>query len=161
MNTPRLPIPFRAVENADVVAFAVQLSAQSAAEKLTDALAGKVLIDCTNPVKADLSGSPSGKLPAAEEIQSWAPGRTVVKAFNQIGFNIMADPLLEDRKAPYSSSPATSLQPIALWKVWRVSLVLKWWRCQASATLACSSHWRWSGFQWPINSATDVNLPSQ
>ena len=93
--------PFQAVENADVVVLAVQWpSAQSAVEELSDALAGKVLIDCTNPVKADLSGVSIGQTTsAAEEIQSWAPKCTVVKAFNQIGFNIMADPLLEDRKA--------------------------------------------------------------
>ena len=92
--------PLKAVESADVVVLAVQWSsAQSAIEALADALAGKVLIDCTNPVKGDLSGVCIGQTTsAAEQIQSWAPKCTVVKAFNQIGFNIMADPLLEDRK---------------------------------------------------------------
>ena len=104
--------PFQAVENADVVVLAVQWpSAQSAVEELSDALAGKVLIDCTNPVKADLSGVSIGQTTsAAEEIQSWAPKCTVVKAFNQIGFNIMADPLLEERKAVlFCRSPANSV----------------------------------------------------
>ena len=90
-----------AVESADVVVLAVQWSsAQSAVKELTEALAGKILIDCTNPVNGDLSGVSIGQTTsAAEQIQSWAPNCTVVKAFNQIGFNIMADPLLEDRKA--------------------------------------------------------------
>ena len=90
-----------AVESAEVVVLAVQWpSAQSAVEELTDALKGKILIDCTNPVKGDLSGVAIGQTTsAAEQIQSWAPHCTVVKAFNQIGFNIMADPLLEGRKA--------------------------------------------------------------
>ena len=88
-----------AVENADVVVLAVQWpSARPAVKELADALAGKVLIDCTNPVKGDLSGVSIGQTTsAAEKIQSWAPNCTVVKAFNQLGFNIMADPLLEDR----------------------------------------------------------------
>ena len=90
-----------AVESAEVVVLAVHWpSAQSAVEEIADALAGKILIDCTNPVKGDLSGVSIGQTTsAAEQIQSWAPRCTVVKAFNQIGFNIMADPLLEDRKA--------------------------------------------------------------
>ena len=90
-----------AVESAEVVVLAVQWSsAQSARAEVTDALAGKILIDCTNPVKGDLSGVSIGQTTsAAEQIQSWAPNCTVVKAFNQIGFNIMADPVLEDRKA--------------------------------------------------------------
>ena len=90
-----------AVKSAEVVVLAVHWpSAQSAVEEVADALAGKILIDCTNPVKGDLSGVSIGQTTsAAEQIQSWAPHCTVVKAFNQIGFNIMADPLLEDRKA--------------------------------------------------------------
>ena len=93
--------PLEAVESADVVVLAVQWpSAQPAVEAITDGLAGKILIDCTNPVKGDLSGVCIGQTTsAAEQIQSWVPKCTVVKAFNQIGFNIMADPLLEDRKA--------------------------------------------------------------
>ncbi len=90
-----------AVESAEVVVLAVHWpSAQSAVEELAEALAGKILVDCTNPVKGDLSGVAIGQTTsAAEQIQSWAPRCTVVKAFNQIGFNIMADPVLEDRKA--------------------------------------------------------------
>ena len=97
----RVTHPLEAVESADVVVLAVPWSsAKLAVEALTDGLAGKILIDCTNPVKGDLSGVSIGQTTsAAEQIQSWVPKCTVVKAFNQIGFNIMADPLLEDRKA--------------------------------------------------------------
>lgn len=90
-----------AAESADVVVLAVHWSsAQSAVKEIAEALTGKILIDCTNPVKQDLSGVSIGHTTSAsEQIQSWAPNCTVVKAFNQMGFNIMADPLLEDRKA--------------------------------------------------------------
>ena len=93
--------PLEAVKSADVVVLAVQWpSAQSAVGAVSEALAGKILIDCTNPVKGDLSGVSIGQTTsAAEQIQGWVPKSTVVKAFNQIGFNIMADPLLEDRRA--------------------------------------------------------------
>ena len=90
-----------AVASAEVVVLAVHWpSAQSAVEELAEALAGKILVDCTNPVRGALSGVSIGQTTsAAEQIQSWAPRCTVIKAFNQIGFNIMADPVLEDRKA--------------------------------------------------------------
>lgn len=55
-------------------------------------LAGKVLIDATNPLLADLSGLAVGaNTSGAEMVASWAPGARVVKAFNTIGANIMAN----------------------------------------------------------------------
>ncbi|MFZ4404030.1 MAG: NADPH-dependent F420 reductase, partial [Pseudobdellovibrionaceae bacterium] len=59
----------------------------------------KVLIDCTNPLKKDLSGLEIGHTTSgAELIQNWAPKAYVYKSFNTTGFNIMADPNLESRK---------------------------------------------------------------
>ncbi len=46
-------------------------------------LNGKILIDCTNPLNADLSGLTLGHTTSgAEEIAAMAPGARVVKAFN-------------------------------------------------------------------------------
>jgi predicted dinucleotide-binding enzyme len=56
-------------------------------------LTGKIVIDATNPVLPDLSGLSLGTTTsAAEQVAQWASGAHVVKAFNTIGFNIMADP---------------------------------------------------------------------
>jgi 8-hydroxy-5-deazaflavin:NADPH oxidoreductase len=64
------------------------------------ALAGKTVVDATNPLKADLSGLDVGTTSSgAEMVAQWAPGAHVVKAFNTIGFNVMADPHFGDRAA--------------------------------------------------------------
>lgn len=45
----------------------------------------KIIIDCTNPVKPDLSGLADGMTTsAAEEIADLAPGARIVKAFNTV-----------------------------------------------------------------------------
>lgn len=62
-------------------------------------LSGKILIDATNPLLPDLSGlalpnSTSG----GEQVAKWARGAKVVKAFNTVGANIMADPTFDGHK---------------------------------------------------------------
>jgi predicted dinucleotide-binding enzyme len=58
-------------------------------------LAGKIVVDCTNPVKPDLSGLEVGHTAsAAEQVAGWAKGAKVFKAFNTTGFNIMANPVV-------------------------------------------------------------------
>jgi len=56
-------------------------------------LNGKVLIDCTNPLKADFSGLEIGfDTSGLEKVASWASGAQVFKAMNQIGSNLMDGP---------------------------------------------------------------------
>ena len=63
---------------------------QSALESAGD-LAGKIIVDCTNPLKPDLSGLTIGhETSAAEQIAGWAKGARVVKCFNTTGANNMA-----------------------------------------------------------------------
>lgn len=63
-------------------------------------LTGKVLIDAVNPLLPMLAGLEVGTTTsAAELISEWAPGARVVKAFNTIGTNVMANPLIAGEKA--------------------------------------------------------------
>jgi predicted dinucleotide-binding enzyme len=87
------------IGSADVVILATQWgAARSALEGLP--LSGKILIDLTNPLKADLSGLEfGGDTSAAEQVAASAPGASVVKAFNTVGFAVMANPQFGDRRA--------------------------------------------------------------
>ena len=73
--------------------------ATKAAIQSAGKLEGKTVVDCTNPVKADLSGLALGHdTSAAEQVAQWAKGARVVKCFNTTGANNMANPRYgEDR----------------------------------------------------------------
>lgn len=75
-----------AVQNAEVIVLAVPYHTTSEfLRNLKQSLAGKVVIDVTNPLKPDISGlSTSNDTSAAEEIQKLLPESKVVKAFNTI-----------------------------------------------------------------------------
>lgn len=58
-------------------------------------LAGKVVIDCTNPLTADFSALEIGHTSSgAEQVARWAPGARVCKTMNQIGAPMMDTPQL-------------------------------------------------------------------
>jgi 8-hydroxy-5-deazaflavin:NADPH oxidoreductase len=62
-------------------------------------LNGKILIDATNPLLPDLSGlTHAASTSGGEQVAKWAAGAKVVKAFNTVGANIMADPSFEGHK---------------------------------------------------------------
>lgn len=68
---------------ADVILLSVRWSDLPDALKQAGPLNNKIVIDCTNPLKPDLSGLELGYTSsAAEEIIRMAPGAKVVKAFN-------------------------------------------------------------------------------
>jgi 8-hydroxy-5-deazaflavin:NADPH oxidoreductase len=61
---------------------------------------GKVVVDCTNPLKPAFTGLALGYTASgAEQVAEWATGAKVFKGFNQTGFNIMADPAFDGERA--------------------------------------------------------------
>ncbi|MBV8601723.1 MAG: dinucleotide-binding enzyme, partial [Candidatus Eremiobacteraeota bacterium] len=84
---------------ADVVAITTPAN-QAEAAVSGRPLAGKVVIDCTNPLKSDLSGLELGfDTSQAERVAKAAPGARLVKAFNTVGFNVMTNPRFAGRNA--------------------------------------------------------------
>jgi predicted dinucleotide-binding enzyme len=94
----RLLSPEAAAQAARVILFAVPWAgARDALQSLGD-LAGKFILDATNPLRYENGLEFEVDVPhsAAELIQSWAPGAAVAKAFNTTNFRIMADPSVVD-----------------------------------------------------------------
>jgi hypothetical protein len=76
-----------AVRGADVVFLATPFQAnEGILAGLAAELAGKVLIDCTNPVGPGLSHSLKSAQSGSQTVQTLAPGAKVVKAFSIYGF---------------------------------------------------------------------------
>ncbi len=89
-----------AADFAEVVVLATPWQATENAIRQAGGLGGKVVIDCTNPLTADLSGLTVGHTTSGlEQVAGWAKGAKVFKAFNQTGFGNMANPVLEGRRA--------------------------------------------------------------
>lgn len=91
-----------AAATADAIVLAVPYEAAADVVDAAGGLAGKIVIDITNPLTADYSGLTVGHTTsAAEEIQKRAPAAKVVKAFN----TVFASVLLNGGKA--AGKPAT------------------------------------------------------
>jgi predicted dinucleotide-binding enzyme len=78
---------------ADVIVLTVTWDAMPEVVEALGDLDGKVLLDCTNPLvgnqlDAALNLTQSG----GEQVAAWFPGAKVVKIFNQIGWETMANP---------------------------------------------------------------------
>ena len=86
------------VNEADAVVLATPADQAKAAVSGLP-LFGKTLIDCTNPFKADLSALEIGhSTSAAEKLAALVPDARVVKAFNTVGYGILANPRFGDSK---------------------------------------------------------------
>jgi predicted dinucleotide-binding enzyme len=87
--------PRAAAQASDVVVLATPWPVTLEAVRGFGPLAGKLVIDCTNPLTSgpdgmalELGHTTSG----AERIAATIPGVAVFKALNQVGFDVMADP---------------------------------------------------------------------
>jgi 8-hydroxy-5-deazaflavin:NADPH oxidoreductase len=77
----------------EVVVLTTPWNATQSAVQSAGSLAGKIVVDCTNPLKPDLSGLAIGPdTSAAQQIAQWAKGARVVKCFNTTGAGNMANP---------------------------------------------------------------------
>ena len=65
---------------------------EAVAGEIRQAVAGKTVIDVTNPIKPDFSGLATSEASGAEEFQKLLPGAHVVKAFNTIFASNQANP---------------------------------------------------------------------
>ncbi|MGH8150966.1 MAG: NADPH-dependent F420 reductase [Steroidobacteraceae bacterium] len=84
----------------EVVVLAVPWPAAEQAIRSAGDLGGKTLIDCTNPLSADISGLTVGTSDSAgEQVCRWAKGAHVVKAFNTIGAPNFANPRFGEASA--------------------------------------------------------------
>lgn len=91
-----VPSPEQAVSGADVVVLAVPFTAaDEVASEIAGAIADKVVIDVTNPLRADFSGlATEGGPSGAERFAELLPGASVVKAFNTIFASAQGNPAL-------------------------------------------------------------------
>ncbi len=95
-----------AVSGAEVVFLAVPFGAvEGVLSPLASQLAGKVLVDCTNPVGPGLSHGLQSVRSGSARIQELAPEAHVVKAFTIYGFENFED----------SSYPGYGVQPAMLY----------------------------------------------
>lgn len=83
-----------ATRDAEVVILAVPYVAagEDVAQDIRDAVAGKTVVDVTNPLKPDFSGLATEGSSAAEEFQKQLPAASVIKAFNTIFASHQANP---------------------------------------------------------------------
>jgi len=93
-RNPHLEVksPTDAVNAAEVVFLATPFSGiESALADLTTVLKHKILVDCTNPVGANLSHGLESKISGSETVQQLVPDARIVKAFTIYGFENFED----------------------------------------------------------------------
>ena len=86
--------PAEAARGADAIVLAVPYGElEATAAEVREASGGKVIVDATNPLKADYSGLANICEPSdAERLATLLPGAHVAKAFNTLFAAVQADP---------------------------------------------------------------------
>jgi 8-hydroxy-5-deazaflavin:NADPH oxidoreductase len=89
-----------AVAGAEVVVLATPYEAHAAVLRAAGDLAGRIVVDATNPLKPNLAGLLAGHdTSGAEELARLARGARIYKALNQTGWETMADPVFAGGRA--------------------------------------------------------------
>lgn len=102
----KVAVPKVAVGDAEVVFLATPFQANEAALKtVADEIRGKILVDCTNPVGANLSHGLNSVESGSEMVQRIVPETKVVKAFTIYGFENFED----------SSYPSYNVKPVMMY----------------------------------------------
>ncbi len=86
--------PAEAAAAAEVVVLSLPWRNAEASIKALGSLAGKIVIDCTNPlamIEGALGLDRGFTTSGGEAVQSWLPQARVVKTLNQVGAEMMAD----------------------------------------------------------------------
>jgi predicted dinucleotide-binding enzyme len=98
----KVAAPREAVGGAEVVFLATPFPANEEVLKaVADELAGKALVDCTNPVGPELRHGLESRESGSQVVQRLAPAARVVKAFSIYGFENF-----EDSRPTYAVKPA-------------------------------------------------------
>lgn len=92
-------------QDADVLFLAVPYGAAVEALRSAGDLAGKVVVDLTNPLTADMAALVVGfDTSAAEEIQKAVPSASIVKGFNTVFAQKLGAPADEDKTQVFLAS---------------------------------------------------------
>ncbi len=86
-----VPIP-SAIEQADIIVLATPWNAVSDVAHAVNNWQGKIVIDATNPIAPGFQLAVGHTTSAAEQLATFLPGASVVKAFNSTGAENMVDP---------------------------------------------------------------------
>lgn len=89
-----------AASDSEIVILAIPYTAaEEVASEIAKAVAGKIVIDATNPLAPDMSGlATETGTSAAENVAGWLPGATVVKAFNTLFASVQGNPKIHSEQ---------------------------------------------------------------
>lgn len=93
LPSARVTVNLEAARDSVVAVLATPWNRTEAAIQSCGPLKDKIVLDCTNPLKPDVSGLELGHtISGAERVAEWAKGAQVFKALNQAGYRLMTSP---------------------------------------------------------------------